>query len=781
MSGRSVAERPTAGVVTRVIPVEGMYCAACASKVEAAVRRVRGVRAASVSFATRKLRVEIGCEAGIGAENGQASQAASHVGQDLGQDQIGQASQVASHVGQDQVGQASQASLLEHVERAVKAAGFRLDLSRDPSARAAAELARQRSLVRRVAICACLAAPLVVLAMSHGSIPLLGSQGAGWIQFWLACPIFAWGGWPLHRAALARLRTGAADMNTLVSLGTTAAFLSSTWRLWSGHADVHALSFEAAAVIIVFVLLGRLLEARATARAGDALRELAALAQPSVRVVDRGIERTIAAEEVERGMRVRVRPGERVPVDGAVVLGASEVDESMLTGEPMPQRRAVGDRVHAGTLNTIGAIEIEASCGSDETLLAGIVALVDEAQATKASIARLADRIAAVFVPIVLAIAATAWVLWMWLGSVESRDARAMEALVSVLVVACPCALGLATPVAIMVASGRAARRGILLRRATGFELLATTREVVFDKTGTLTIGRPRVVAVHAADGVGEAELLSAAASAESLSEHPIAQGIVEAARARGIAILAASAAEAIVGSGVRARVGGDEVLVGTAAFLSESGIACSAASASTNTTVHVARAGRPLGSLELADERRADARECIELLRALGVRATVASGDASGPVEAMAARIGVDARDAHAAMTPSEKAAFVASRAHAAFVGDGINDAAALAAARPGIAMSGGTDVARSSADLVLVTPELRRIPEAIELSRRTLAVIRQNLAWAFAYNLALIPLAAGALWPLTGWMLPPVAASAAMALSSVSVVANSLRLRRG
>ena len=568
-------------------------------------------------------------------------------------------------------------------------------------------------------------------------------------------------------------------MNTLVSLGTTAAFLSSASQLWSGHADPHALTFEASAVIIVFVLLGRLLEARATARAGDALRELAALAVASVRVIEGDEERTIAADEIERGMRVRVRPGERIPVDGTVLRGESEVDESMLTGEPMPRKRAAGDRVHAGTLNTLGALDIEASCGADETMLAGIVGLVDEAQATKASIARLADRIAAGFVPAVLVIAATAWALWMSLGSAETRSADAMQALVSVLVVACPCALGLATPVAILVASGNAARRGILLRRATGFELLATAREVVFDKTGTLTVGRPRVVAVRAAEGAGEDELLSAAASAESLSEHPIARGILEAAKARGIPARAADSADAIAGCGVRASVDGAEVLVGTAEFLEARGVLCPASAASA-TTVHVARGGRRLGALELADEPRPEARDAIDLLRSLGVRATIASGDARGAAEAAAARVGLDPRDAHGTMTPAEKASFVASRPHAAFVGDGINDAAALAAARPGIAMSGGTDIAKSSADLVLAVPDLRRIPEAITLSRRTLAVIRQNLAWAFGYNLVLIPLAAGALWPLAGWMLPPVAASAAMALSSVSVVANSLRLRR-
>lgn len=757
MSGSSVAEQGAPGVVTRVIPVEGMHCAACASKVEAAARRAPGVRAASVSFATKKLRIEV-----------------------VGSPEHGQASQVArGEPGQAELGQASQAALLERVAREVRSAGFRLDLSQDPAVRAAFELAQQRTLTRRAAVCAVMAIPLVVIAMSHGTVPWLAGPEIAWIQLWLACPIFAWGGWPIHVAALRRMRSGAADMNTLVSLGTTAAFASSLWHLWRGHAEMHALTFEAAAVIIVFVLIGRLLEARATARAGAALRELAALAVPSVRVVEGDSERTVSAGEIARGMRVRIRAGERVPVDGTIVRGESELDESMLTGEPMPRKRALGDRVHAGTLNTLGAIEVEASCGTDETMLAGIVALVDQAQATKASIARLADRTAAIFVPIVLAIAAASWAMWMWLGGPGTRSAQAAQALVSVLVVACPCALGLATPVAIMVASGRAARRGILLRRAGGFELLAGVREVIFDKTGTLTAGRPRVIALRAAAGTSEEDLLSAAAAAEALSEHPIARGIVEFARVRAIAPATPSKVDAIAGRGVRAIVEGEEFLAGSAAFLTESGAACGG-EPRCGTTVYVARNGRFLGTIELADEPRPDAREAIDLLRGLGVRPTIASGDSRSAVESVAERVGIDPRDAHGAMSPSEKAAFVAARPHAAFVGDGINDAAALAAARPGIAVSGGTDIARSSADLVLVSPDLRRIPEAIELSRRTLATIRQNLAWAFGYNVILIPVAAGALWPLTGWMLPPVAASAAMALSSISVVVNSLRLRR-
>ena len=777
--------------MTRVLTVDGMHCAACASKVERAARAVPGVRSASVSFATRRMRIELDGAAGD----------------------------------------------VLAVARGVAKAGFRLDLSRDPMARAAAERAEERALRRRVIVGIVLALPLLVIAMSHGAVPALDGPAMGWVQAALAAPILLYCGWPIHAAAWARLRARSSDMNTLVTLGTTVAFGASLWTLLvteggaahaAAHADAaaeadaavalggggggHAYHFEAAAVIIVFVLVGRMLEARATMRAGDAVRALAALAVPRVRVIASGAvagddEREIAADEVERGMRVRVRPGERVPVDGVVVSGASEVDESMLTGEPAPQVRRAGDRVVAGTMNTLGALEVEASCGAAETVLARVVAMVDEAQATKAGIARVADRMAAVFVPVVLVIAAGACAAWLVFGPAEARGGLAVQALVSVLVVACPCALGLATPVAILVASGRAARMGVLFRRAAGFELLAEVREVVFDKTGTLTAGRPRVVAVHAVGGVAESRVVALAAAVEASSEHPVARGIVESARARVVAVGRAHGFEAIAGCGVRAMVEEGEgkgdteaeavaeavadaarlVEVGTAAWLAERGVAVSGldpgiAAKARGTLVFVAVDSACIGAIELADTLRDDAREAVDGLRAMGVRGGIASGDAQRVVDAVAETLGIDAARAHGALTPAEKASLLAERGRGvAFVGDGINDAPALAAARPGIAMAGGTDVARSSADVLLVAPDLRRIPEAIALSRRTLAVIRQNLAWAFGYNAVLIPLAAGALWPWTGWMLPPIAASAAMALSSVSVVANSLRLRRG
>jgi Cu+-exporting ATPase len=762
MSGRSVAEIVQ---TVRTVTVEGMHCAACASKVEAAVRGVQGVREASVSFASRKARIAFDPER----------------------------------------------TDLSAIASKVKRAGFALALDRDPTVRAARERAAERMLVWRVAVGGALGLPLAAIAMTHGAVEIVAGIGGGWTQCALATPVFVWCGWPIHAAAMARARARGVDMNTLVSLGTSVAFLASVWTLvqmsfishgndlGAGastdarmHGNTH-LWFEAAAIIIVFVLLGRMLEARATARAGDALRALAALATSRVRIVEASGEREIAADQIEARMRVRVRPGERVPVDGTIVDGTSEVDESMLTGEPMPVLRRVGDAVVAGTINTLGALEIEASCAAAETVLARIVELVDEAQTTKAHIARVADQVAAIFVPMVITIACIAAAAWWWLGPAELGATRAIEALVSVLVVACPCALGLATPVAIMVASGRAAQAGVLFRTAAALEKLAKVEDVVFDKTGTLTEGLPRVEVVRPMPGITHERVLAIAAAVESKSEHPIARGIVDEANARGVQPLDSTDFFAVPGSGARAKVMDREqggapsiaraVIVGRPTWLLAEGIVMPADVASDRTVVAVAMDGVFVGSIELIDRVRASAMVAVVALTELGVRASVASGDGEATVKRVAQELGLDATRAHGSMDPLAKASFVRSlrtRAAVAFVGDGINDALALAESSVGIAVHRGSDIAKASADITLVTSDLRAVANAITLSRQTLRIVRQNLAWAFGYNLALIPLAAGALWPLTGWMLPPVAASAAMALSSVSVVANSLRLRR-
>ncbi|MFM7261244.1 MAG: heavy metal translocating P-type ATPase, partial [bacterium] len=445
--------------VRRLVPVEGMHCAACASKVEKALRAEDGVLSADVSFATRSARIRF--------DEGRTD--------------------------------------LTVLARRVRDAGFALDLSRDPAVRAQRERNDLRALRARVIVGIALALPLAAIAMTHGSVPWLAGKGAAWAQFALATPIFLWCGWPIHRTTFARLRAMGTDMHTLVSLGTSVAYVASVWTLFAAdvaHAE-HAphLWFEAAAIILVFVLLGRLLEAHATHRAGEAMRALSALAVPTVRVVEEEAgaerEREVAADEIEPGMRVRIRPGERVPVDGTVLVGASEIDESMLTGEALPVVRRVGDVVTAGTLNTVGALDVIATRATADTVLARVVAMVDEAQATKARIARSADRVAAVFVPTILVVAFATLALWLMLAPSDwpaaLRHERALEAFVSVLVVACPCALGLATPTAVMVGGGVAARHGILIKGGDVLEMAATVSAVCFDKTGTLTTGELRV------------------------------------------------------------------------------------------------------------------------------------------------------------------------------------------------------------------------------------------------------------------------------------------------
>jgi Cu+-exporting ATPase len=739
----------------RIVPVDGMHCAACASKVERALRADGAVVSADVSFATRSARIRFD-----GARTD-----------------------------------------LSSLARRVRDAGFGLDLARDPAVRAQRELDELRALRLRVIVGIALSLPLAAIAMTHGSVPWLAGKGAAWAQFVLATPVFLWCGWPVHRATFARLRAFGTDMHTLVSLGTTVAFAASVGMLFTGdfsHAE-HAphFWFEAAAIILVFVLIGRLLEARATQRAGESMRALGALAVPTVRVVEilegREHERAVGAEEIEPGMRVRIRPGERVPVDGTVIAGSSEIDESMLTGETLPIVRRAGDAVTAGTLNTVGALDVVATRTSADTVLARVVAMVDEAQATKARIARTADRVAAVFVPAILLVAFGTLAAWLVLAPSDwpaaLRHERALEAFVSVLVVACPCALGLATPVAVMVASGRAAQRGVLFRTAAAFEKLASVRAVVLDKTGTITQGEPRVVRIVPTAGCDGATLLEAAACVESTSEHPVARGIVAHARELGIAIRAPEEFVAVPGEGVRGvvMVGGRRasVAVGRASWVHSTALAWSGSAIDVDgqASACVAIDGVLAGTIELEDSLRASAVTAVATLRKQGIEEWIASGDAAAPVARVGFELTIPTARVRHGMTPTSKAELVReihARAPVAFVGDGINDAVALAAADAGIAMAGGTDVAKGSADLVLVFNDLAAIPAAISLSRATLRVIRQNLAWAFGYNAVLIPLAAGALFPWTGTLLPPVAASAAMALSSVTVVANSLRLRK-
>ncbi len=655
---------------------------------------------------------------------------------------------------------------------------------------------------RRFWISVPLAAATLVLAMSEmiPGDPLgrwLSPQLRLWLQLAFATPVATWAAWPFYQRAVASVVHRSLNMFTLIGLGVGVAYgfslfaalfptlLPHTMR----HGATVPVYFEAAAVITALVLLGQVLELQARSATSSALRRLLGLAAKSARRIDAdGRERDVALEEVRVGDLLRVRPGEKVPVDGVVVEGASSVDESMVSGEPIPVEKGPGDRLVGATVNGTGGLLMRAEKVGSETLLARIVAMVAEAQRSRAPIQRLADRVSAWFVLAVLAVAAATFGLWGAIGP-EPRLAHALVNAVAVLIIACPCALGLATPMSIMVASGRGAAMGVLFRNAEAIERLREVDTLVVDKTGTLTEGRPRLVDVEVAEGFAEDDLLALAAAVERGSEHPLAAAIVGGAEARGLAIPKAEGFASATGRGVRATVEGREVVLGNRRMLDEVGIdpgglagAAERLRSEGKTAMFVAVDGRAAGLVAVADPVKATTPEAIRALQAEGIRIVVLTGDASRTAEAVARQLGLD--EVVAEVQPDQKADAIA-RLQAegrivAMAGDGINDAPALARAQVGIAMGTGTDVAMESAGVTLVRGDLGGIVRARRLSRATMANIRQNLFWAFLYNAAGVPVAAGLLYPWTGWLLSPMLAAAAMSLSSVSVIANALRLRR-
>jgi len=566
--------------------------------------------------------------------------------------------------------------------------------------------------------------------------------------------------------ALRLLRLREADMNTLIAVGTWTALL---WSLALVARGGGGLWFDSAAMIVALVLLGRYVEERARRRTGRSIRALMELSPTRARVVRDGEEREVDASEVGEGDLCVVRPGERVPADGEIVSGETAIDESMLTGESLPVDKGPGDPVTGVTLNLTGAFRMRAARVGGATRFARIVAAVREAQASKAPVQALVDRVAGVFVPVVILLASLTVLGWGLLGG---DYVEGLFHAVTVLIIACPCAMGLATPAAIVVAVGRAARDGVLFRDAAALEAAARVRLVAFDKTGTLTTGKPRVREI-----VGIAEgTLQAAATAEHLSEHPIAVAVVAEARARGLSPEEVALFRAVPGRGVRARAGGEEILAGSLRFLAEEGIDVSPLAAGDGTTLAVARAGRLLGAIVVEDSLRESSVGAVRELHASGIRVVMLTGDSSAAARAIAAEAGI--AEFHAELLPEQKLAWLrAQGGGTAMVGDGINDAPALAAAGVGIALAGGTDAAIESAHATLVFPDLRLVARALMLGRRTLRVIRSNLFWAFFYNVAAIPAAMG-LFPLR---VTPTVAAAAMALSSLTVLANSLRLARG
>ncbi|MGH8274137.1 MAG: heavy metal translocating P-type ATPase [Gammaproteobacteria bacterium] len=621
----------------------------------------------------------------------------------------------------------------------------------------------------------------------------------GWIQFALTTPVLVYSGSTFFVRGWKSLKGANFNMWTLISLGTGVAYLFSLVALlfpgflpqaFLGSGGETPLYFESAAVIVTLILIGQVIEQRARERTSGAIRALLDLAPSRARRIgDDGTEEDVDLARVQRGDRLRVRPGEKVPVDGEVIEGRSNVDESMLTGEPLPVEKAAGAKVTGGTVNGNGGFVLRATHVGDETVLARIVAQVAAAQRSRAPIQGLADRVANVFVPTVVASAIVAFVLWAVLGSAEGGLAFALVSAISVLIIACPCALGLATPMAVMVGVGRGAGTGILVRDAEALQRMAQVDTLIVDKTGTITEGKPRLEAVETAEDYEENEVLRLAAGIEAASEHPLAAAILTGAESRGVVPPKAEGFEAVTGRGVRGRIEGRAVRLGNAAFMRESGVdtvalddRAEALAAEGATVMYVATGERTAGLIAVKDPVKATSRDAVAILHREGVRVIMATGDSERAAEAVARTVGIDEVQAEA--LPEAKLEAVRrlqKEGHVvAMAGDGVNDAPALAAADVGIAMGTGTDIAMESAGLTLVEGDLRGVARGRRLSHATLANIRQNLFFAFVYNGAGIPIAAGVLFPFTGWVLSPMIAAAAMSLSSVSVITNALRLRR-
>ncbi|TPI42601.1 heavy metal translocating P-type ATPase [Mesorhizobium sp. B3-1-9] len=652
---------------------------------------------------------------------------------------------------------------------------------------------------RRFWVSAALSVPLLTIAMA----PMLGfsfenlvdGRAKIWVELALASPVVLWAAFPFFHRGWESILNRSPNMWTLISLGVGAAYLFSLVATlfpdvfphqFRGHDGAVPVYFEAAAVIVALVFLGQVLELRARERTGSAIRALLDLAPKTARLIGAdGSETDVPLDSVKAGDKLRIRPGDAVPVDGTVLEGRSAIDESMITGEPLPVEKTEGDALTGGTLNKNGSLVMRAEKVGAETTLSRIVELVAKAQRSRAPIQGLADRASFYFVPAVVLVATLAFIAWAILGP-EPSLIFAIVSAVSVLIIACPCALGLATPMSIMTATGRGAHAGVLIKEAAALERFASVDTLIVDKTGTLTEGKPRLTDVVAADGIDENELLGLAAALEKGSEHPLAEAIVEGAAARGLKLADAVDFEAITGKGVSGTVSGRKVALGNAAMMADLGVETPAANAEAmqaegKTAMFVTVAGRFAGIVAVADPVKATTAEAIKALHDKGLRIIMATGDNERTAKAIAGRLGID--EVRAGLLPDEKGALVeelrAKGAAVAMAGDGVNDAPALASADVGIAMGTGADVAVESAGITLIKGDLNGIVRARTLAQATIGNIRQNLFFAFLYNVLGVPVAAGVLYPLTGMLLSPMLAAAAMSLSSVSVIANALRLR--
>ena len=833
------------------LPIDGMTCAGCVSTVENALKRVQGVSYASVNLATEKATVETGDDhvdaAAILRAVEMAGYSAPVESRDLNitgtayagwesevEGALSKISGVVSAVVPSDVNQGARTATvrcisgvaaLEDFRTALAGVGWSLDAEtpaeddlthEDASLTRLARTEEMADLRRRLAFAGPVAA-LLFLGSFHGFPwvgPLMDMGFYPYLLWAVATPVLFWAGWPFHTSGVHALRRGVANMYTLIAFGTGTAYFYSVASVLIHTFSADAISvagverqvyFDTAAIIIALVLLGRLLETRAKVRTSEAISRLMSLRPRTAQVLRDGHEVETAVDRINPGDAVVIRLGEKLPVDGEVVQGYSSVDESMLTGESMPVEKTAGAQVYGGTINSAGFFTFVAGKVGRDTMLSQIIRMVEEAQGSRAPIQRLADRVAAFFVPGVLAVSVVSFLVWLTFGP-DPALTYAVLVMVAVMIIACPCALGLATPTAIMVGSGKGSEAGVLVRNAEALEKAHRVDVVLLDKTGTLTVGRPSVTDVVARAGTkGEETLLSLAASAELGSEHPLAEAIIREAKGRGVPIAAGETFDAVPGEGIVSRVNGAVVHLGSGAYMKSVGLGLGGLEASADelaregkTPVFVGAGGEVLGVLAVADELKPEAAEAVAGLRRQGMEVYMVTGDAAGTANAVAGGLGLDG--AVSEVLPENKVQvvkdFQAGGRVVAMVGDGVNDAPALAQADVGIAMGTGTDVAMESADITLVRGDLRGALAAFTLSRKTMRTIKQNLFWAFFYNIALIPVAAGVLYPVFSSLggapgglgfffgeqgfLNPVLAALAMAFSSVTVLTNSLRLRR-